>query len=117
MNHIALKDWLWKRSNRKKKREVTKMVDAHESKEEIEYLNTGIKGFDELIGKGIPKGSQILISGGPGTLKTTFCMQTLANSAKKDRRGLYLSFEESEKNLTRNMSAYGWDINISFPLT
>jgi len=31
------------------------------------FIKTGVPGFDDLISNGIPRGSQILISGGPGT--------------------------------------------------
>lgn len=74
-----------------------------------EYIRTGVQGFDSLIEKGIPKGSQVLMAGGPGTMKTTFSMQILVNLAKSGKKGLYLSFEESEANLIRNMGSYGWD--------
>ena len=74
------------------------------------YFKTGIQGFDELIDKGIPSGSQVLVSGGPGTLKTTFCMQILVNKAKQGKKALFLSFEESQKDLLRNVSDFNWDI-------
>ncbi|NTV23830.1 MAG: AAA family ATPase [Nanoarchaeota archaeon] len=83
------------------------MVDSKSSEE---YLKTGIQGFDDLIVAGIPKGSQILISGGPGTMKTTFCMQLLVNAVKAGKSALYLTFEEPEKNLIRNMGSYGWNL-------
>ncbi len=73
------------------------------------YIKTGVSGFDQLLMNGIPKGSQILISGGPGTLKTTFCLQTLVNNVGKGKKCLYLSFEESKENLVRNMRNFGWD--------
>lgn len=76
---------------------------------EIFFL-TGISGFDELLVKGIPKGSQILISGGPGTMKTTFCLHILVNLSKKGFKCLYLTFEEPEENLIRNVKTYNWDI-------
>jgi KaiC/GvpD/RAD55 family RecA-like ATPase len=92
-----------------KKKEEFKMSN-NEFKDAQDYLKTGIVGFDDLMVKGIPKGSQILISGGPGTMKTTFCMQVLSNLAKQKMKVLYLSFEEPEINLIRNMDTYGWDL-------
>ncbi|MBN2368002.1 AAA family ATPase [Candidatus Woesearchaeota archaeon] len=76
-----------------------------------EYIKTGITGFDEMMTRGIPKGSQILVSGGPGTLKTTFCMQVLVNAAKENKKCLYLTFEESVQNILRNFHDYGWDLS------
>ncbi len=74
------------------------------------FVKTNIPGFDELMTKGIPKGSQILISGGPGTMKTTFCLNFLANRAKGGDTCLYLTFEEPEVNLLRNMKEFGWEM-------
>ena len=58
--------------------------------EKEEYIRIGVPGFDELIEKGVPKGSSILISGGPGSGKTTFCLQSLVTAAKKGERCLSL---------------------------
>ncbi|MBN2422315.1 hypothetical protein JXB41_03745 [Candidatus Woesearchaeota archaeon] len=75
----------------------------------MEFIKTGVTGFDELIVSGIPKGSQVLISGGPGTAKTTFCLQTLAYGAKNNEKSLYLSFEEEKHRLLHYMRTYGWN--------
>ena len=73
------------------------------------YIKTGIPGFDALIEKGIPKSTSLLIAGGAGTGKTIFCLQTLYNAARKGKRCLYLSFEESEERLKQHMDDFGWD--------
>ncbi len=86
----------------KKKKYLTK----HELHD---FIRTEIKGFDDLIEFGIPRGSSILVAGGAGTGKTIFCLQTLYNSAKKGEKCLYISFEESEKRLKEHMENFGWD--------
>ncbi|MBU0756589.1 MAG: AAA family ATPase, partial [Nanoarchaeota archaeon] len=87
-----------------------KDVDSGSKNEkESQFIKTGIAGFDSLITQGIPRGSQILISGGPGTMKTTFCMNVLVNAAKRGLTALYLSFEEKEENLIRNTRPFGWN--------
>lgn len=73
------------------------------------WLKTGITGFDELLENGIPKGSAILLSGGAGSGKTIFALQTLNYAASNNEKCLYISFEESEKNLKRHMKDFGWD--------
>lgn len=89
-------------------RDIKKVVESREEKSD--FLSTNVKGFDELLAEGIPKGSQVLVSGGPGTLKTTFCMQVAVNLANRGKKALYLSFEEPKKNLLRNLHSYDWDI-------
>ncbi len=35
----------------------------------MERIKTGVEGFDELVEGGIPKGSFVVVTGGPGTEK------------------------------------------------
>ena len=75
-------------------------------------LKTGIPGFDDLIELGgIPKGVSILVSGGPGSGKTTFCIQTAAYGASIGEKSIYLSFEESEERLKLHLKDFGWNPN------
>jgi circadian clock protein KaiC len=75
-----------------------------------EWVKTGIPGFDLLFGKGIPKGKNILIAGGPGTGKTVFCLQTLYRAARKGHDCFYITFEEPSMNLVQQMRKFNWDI-------
>jgi KaiC/GvpD/RAD55 family RecA-like ATPase len=81
----------------------------HDDIPDITWIKTSIQGFDELLPQGIPKRSSILLSGGPGTGKTTFCLQILGNAAKEGENCLYLTFEEEVVNLRRHMKNYGFD--------
>jgi len=76
---------------------------------EREYIKTGIKGFDDMLKKGIPKGSSILVSGGCGTGKTIFCLQTTYHGLMNNEKCLYLSFEEPKERLREHMVDFGWD--------
>jgi circadian clock protein KaiC len=73
------------------------------------HIKIGIDGFDELVGKGIPRGISILVCGGPGAGKTIFCLQTLNYSALNGEKCLYMSFEESEERLKQHMKDFGWN--------
>jgi len=73
------------------------------------YVKTGIAGFDKLLRNGIPLGSNILVSGGPGSGKTIFCLQTLAYQASQGKNCLFISFEESRKRILEHMSEFGWN--------
>lgn len=70
-------------------------------------IMTGVPGFDSMISEGIPVGSSILVSGGPGSGKTTFCIQMLGWSAKQGEKCLFMTFEESEEELIEHMESYG----------
>lgn len=76
----------------------------------MDRVQTGIKGFDELIEGGFPYGSTVLVSGTPGTGKTIFGMEYLYRGMEQGQKGLYVSFEESKANLMRQASNFGWDL-------
>lgn len=77
----------------------------------MERTETGIKGFDELLGGGLPKGKCVLIVGGPGSGKTIFAMQYLLNGTRKDERGLYITLDERPDHVKSDMASFGWDID------
>lgn len=86
------------------------MVTKKENYGKREKVFTGIKGFDYLFndGYGIPEGASILIEGGPGSGKTIFCLNTVANLCKIGKKCLYMSFEEPEDRLISHMESFGW---------
>lgn len=81
------------------------------TRKEREYVKTGIEGFDSLFEKGIPKGSDVLISGGAGSGKTLLCLQMLYNAVRNGKKCLYMTFEESEERLSEHMKEFGWDFS------
>jgi len=75
-----------------------------------EWIKIRVPGFDELLEKGIRKGTNILVAGGPGTGKTIFCLQTLYTAAREGHDCLYITFEEAPLRLWQHMEEFGWDV-------
>src|SRR3989344_1710223 len=72
---------------------------------------TGIPGLDEIMGGGFEQGSVNIIGGGPGSGKSIFCMQFLVDGARMfNEKGIYITFEESSKNLKKHLKEFGWDL-------
>ena len=72
---------------------------------------TGIDGFDEITGGGVPKGRPTLICGGPGCGKTLFAMEFLVNGAVNfDEPGVFITFEEKTDELVTNVASLGFDL-------
>ncbi len=71
---------------------------------------TGIKGFDEVLMGGVPKGAMTLLVGGPGTGKTMFGLEFLVRGAVNGGPGILLTFEERKDALRRYASSFGWDV-------
>jgi circadian clock protein KaiC len=71
-------------------------------------ISTGIPSLDEMFeGKGYYVGSSILVSGTAGTGKSTVAAQFTESTCKRGERALYLAFEESPKQIVRNMRSAG----------
>ncbi|MEM2878627.1 MAG: ATPase domain-containing protein [Candidatus Hadarchaeales archaeon] len=79
---------------------------------EPDFIKVGIPGFDELFAKGIPKGTNILIAGGPGTGKTIFCLQAIYNAAREGHDCIYITMEESVERLKEHMDEFGWSTKV-----
>lgn len=74
-------------------------------------IPTGIKGLDDLVEGGFPKGSRILVCGGPGVGKTIFCLQFLYHGCVKYHEpGVYVTLDESPLSVAKHMLRFGWDL-------
>ncbi|MCX6633550.1 MAG: circadian clock protein KaiC [Acidobacteria bacterium] len=73
---------------------------------------TGIQGLDEITGGGLPRGRPTLISGGAGSGKTLFGLEFLVRGATQyNEPGVFISFEESIQDLTKNAASLGFDLD------
>ena len=75
-------------------------------------LHTGIPGLDDMLEGGFPISSLITLAGRPGTGKTIFGSQFLAQGGLTDGRpGMYVSMLEGRRAYFRNMSRLGFDFD------
>jgi KaiC/GvpD/RAD55 family RecA-like ATPase len=93
-------------------KKIPRLKKRVEEARERGWIKTGIPGFDELLERGMPRGKNILVAGGPGTGKTIFCLQTLYNTARMGGKSLYITFEEAPGSLTQHMRGFGWDFRM-----
>jgi DNA repair protein RadA/Sms len=68
---------------------------------------TGIGEFDRVLGGGVVPGSVILIGGDPGIGKTTLLLQALPRLSSKDGPVLYVSGEESPRQIKMRSERIG----------
>jgi circadian clock protein KaiC len=72
---------------------------------------TGIQGLDEITGGGFPKGRPTLVCGNAGCGKTLFGVQFLIKGITEyNEPGIFMSFEETEKDLILNVESLGFDL-------
>ncbi|MEQ6918185.1 ATPase domain-containing protein [Halomonas aquatica] len=75
-----------------------------------ERISTGIERLDDVLGGGIYRGSTTLISGQPGTSKTTLAAAFGVAACQRGERVLYVSFDEHGSNIVRNLTSVGLDL-------
>lgn len=85
-------------------RTATPLPDLDTS-EEIRFT-TGISEFDRVLGGGAVEGSLVLVGGAPGIGKSTILLQ-MCGSIENSVRILYVSGEESERQLKLRASRLG----------
>jgi circadian clock protein KaiC len=80
------------------------------ARDQLAKVATGIQGFDEITGGGLPQGRPTLVCGGPGCGKTLFAFQFLVNGASHGEPGVFVTFEETEHDLLKNVRSLGYDL-------
>lgn len=74
-------------------------------------ISTGIPGLDQMFGgKGVYVGSSVLVSGAPGTGKSSVAASFAGAACARGERALLFAYEESESQLLRNMRSIGLDL-------
>jgi circadian clock protein KaiC len=77
----------------------------------VTKILTGISGFDEITDGGLPRGRTTLVTGGPGSGKTVFALQTMVNGARGQKEAcIFVAFEESARQIIANAATFGWDL-------
>ncbi|MEO8518026.1 MAG: circadian clock protein KaiC [Dermatophilaceae bacterium] len=73
---------------------------------------TGIKGFDEITGGGLPAGRPSLICGPPGAGKSLFALQFLVNGVRDYAEpGVFLTFEENRADVVADAGSIEFDLD------
>lgn len=74
-------------------------------------LPSGIEGLDNILRGGFPQGCLFLITGLPGTGKTSLAMQFLLQGINQGERCLYVTLSETTPEITKVARSHGWDLS------
>ena len=90
---------------------VETTIRGTESERDIIYetdasIRMGVSGLNDLVGGGIPAGRLHVLSGPPGSGKTTLSTQFLVAGAKQSENCLFVSMHESKAGIVEDMSGY-----------
>jgi len=72
-----------------------------------ERLSSGFERLDAMLGGGLFRGSSTLITGVPGTSKTTLAGKFAEAACRRGERTLFVSFDEGAEPIARNLSSVG----------
>lgn len=73
-------------------------------------IASGISGLDDILRGGFPKNCLYLITGTPGTGKTSLAMQFLLEGVKQGERCLYVTLSETKLEIAKVAQSHGWDL-------
>ena len=76
----------------------------------IAKLPTHISGFDLIAMGGLTRGRATLVTGAAGSGKTMFATQFLASGIAHGETAVFVTFEESPRDICQNVASMGWDI-------
>ncbi|MEX2283892.1 MAG: ATPase domain-containing protein, partial [Gemmatimonadota bacterium] len=72
-----------------------------------ERISSGLPRLDNMLRGGYHRGSNVLISGAPGTAKSTLSGLFTEAACKRGERTLYVSFDEGADQIVRNLRSVG----------
>ena len=78
----------------------------------LEKAATGISGFDDVTGGGVPKGRPTLVCGSAGCGKSLFAAEFLIRGAMDyGEPGVLMTFEETADDIRKNVASLGFDVD------
>ena len=76
---------------------------------------SGIPGFDDILGGGLPPNCFYLVQGDPGAGKTTLALQFLLEGVRRGESVFYITLSETKAELLKVAHSHGWPLD-SIPL-
>lgn len=77
----------------------------------LEVMPTGIPGLDDILRGGLAAGKIYLLSGAPGSGKTTFCLQFIEEGIKRGERCLYVAVATTPKEIDEAAESFDIDLD------
>ena len=86
---------------------VARTLSRVDVKVTAERVSSGVQRLDEMMHGGYFRGSSVLLTGFPGTAKTTLCGAFSEAACGRNERTLFVSFDSDGSEVVRNLSSVG----------
>src|SRR6185295_9679783 len=81
------------------------------SKGAAAVASSGIDGLDDILRGGFPTNCLYLVTGLPGTGKTSLAIQFLLEGIRQGERCMYVTLSESRQEIGQVAESHGWDLS------
>ncbi|MCX8174377.1 MAG: hypothetical protein N3F63_07220 [Thermoplasmata archaeon] len=78
---------------------------------ESKRISTGIPELDIMLDGGFVPGRPYIVSGPPGSGKTTLCLHFLREGLKNGERCMIVTLDEPPNEIKDNIAVFGWDLS------
>jgi circadian clock protein KaiC len=72
-----------------------------------ERVSSGVAGLDAMLSGGYHRGTAVLVSGAPGTAKTTLAASFAAAACRRGEKTMFVSFDEGTEQMVQNVASVG----------
>lgn len=86
---------------------TTRTLSRVRTKVSSERVSSGVERLDTMLGGGYYRGSSVLITGFPGTAKTTLSGAFAEAACKRGERTLFVSFDSDSNEVIRDLGSVG----------
>jgi len=76
-----------------------------------ERVSSGVERLDTMLGGGYYRGASVLITGFPGTAKTTLSGAFAEEACQRGERTMFVSFDSDSNEVIRNLGSVGIQLN------
>jgi circadian clock protein KaiC len=89
---------------------IAPTMGRYDGRVSLERVSSGVKRMDTMLGGGYYRGASVLITGFPGTAKTTLSGAFVEASCRRGERTMYVSFDSDGSEVIRNLTSVGIEL-------
>jgi circadian clock protein KaiC len=86
---------------------IARLALTRATKVSNERVSSGVRRLDTMLGGGYYRGASVLITGFPGTAKTTLSGAFAEAACRRGDRTIFFSFDSDSEEVIRNLSSVG----------